>query len=58
VCNPAVCPRCGKTTWKGCGMHVNRVLSAVPEAERCGCAAAPARPAHWYPRQPLGSVRR
>jgi hypothetical protein len=58
VCNSAVCQRCGKATWKGCGMHVERVLAAVPEAERCGCAVVPVRPAHWYPRQPFGTARR
>lgn len=58
MCNTAECQRCGRTTWKGCGMHVERVLAAVPDEQRCSCAVVPARPAQWYPRQPLGSVRR
>jgi hypothetical protein len=24
-----------KTTWAGCGMHVDQVLAGVPEQDRC-----------------------
>lgn len=38
MCRPATCRHCRKTTWAGCGMHVDRVLARVPAAERCACA--------------------
>lgn len=43
MCSPARCPRCGKTTWTGCGAHVDAVLANVQPAQRCECAdrAAP-----------------
>nr|WP_300149721.1 hypothetical protein [Propionicimonas sp.] len=57
MCNPAVCTHCGRTTWRGCGMHVEEVLALVPEEQRCGCAHAPVRPALWYPRSPYGTAQ-
>jgi hypothetical protein len=57
MCGPAVCDHCGRTTWRGCGMHVDQVLAAVPASERCACAHTPVRPAHWYPRTPFGTAR-
>lgn len=38
MCQPATCQTCGKTTWAGCGQHVDQVLRAVPVDERCTCA--------------------
>lgn len=35
MCRPATCKTCGKTTWAGCGMHVDQVMSGVPKADRC-----------------------
>ncbi|QLQ16927.1 MAG: hypothetical protein HZY73_16140 [Micropruina sp.] len=57
MCSPAACPRCGKTTWRGCGMHVDQVMARVPAGQRCCCAQQPARPAAWYPRQPYPTSR-
>jgi hypothetical protein len=37
MCSPAVCGRCRKVTWSGCGMHAEEVLASVPEAKRCTC---------------------
>ena len=37
MCFPVVCPVCKKTTWDGCGMHVDEVMSSVPEDRRCTC---------------------
>lgn len=37
MCYPATCPQCKKTTYAGCGMHVDQVLSSVPEDRRCDC---------------------
>lgn len=44
MCRPAVCRTCGKTTWKGCGMHVDQVLAAVPRDQRCPGHAEERRP--------------
>lgn len=35
MCSPATCRVCGKTTWAGCGRHVDRVMRDVPAARRC-----------------------
>lgn len=37
MCSPATCRKCSKTTWSGCGMHVEQVLRSVPESQRCEC---------------------
>ena len=37
MCSPARCSRCGKTTWTGCGQHVDQVMKRVPAAQRCSC---------------------
>jgi hypothetical protein len=36
MCSAAKCRVCGKTTWKGCGMHVEAVKATVPSAQWCG----------------------
>jgi hypothetical protein len=42
MCRAVMCKKCGKTTWAGCGMHVDQVLAGVPRADRCeGHAAEP-----------------
>lgn len=38
MCYPVTCPRCQKTTWDGCGQHVDEVMSNVPPENRCTCA--------------------
>lgn len=35
MCRPVACRRCGKTTWAGCGQHVDQVMRGVPRDERC-----------------------
>lgn len=49
MCYPVQCPKCGKTTWAGCGLHKDMVMSKIPPENRCTCprdnephAAAPA----------------
>lgn len=37
MCREARCRSCGKTTWAGCGNHVDAVMSRVPKQERCSC---------------------
>ena len=44
MCSPAPCFSCGKTTWAGCGMHVDQVMVHVPADARCSCAEEPAQP--------------
>lgn len=51
MCRRATCRVCGKTTWAGCGQHVNQVMAGVPSGDRChghsrteqDTAAGPAR---------------
>ncbi len=35
MCRPATCKTCGKTTWAGCGQHVDQVMAGVAHADRC-----------------------
>ena len=37
MCSPAVCPRCHKVTYTGCGQHVDQVMASVPVDRRCTC---------------------
>ncbi|NUP51972.1 MAG: hypothetical protein HOW97_32325 [Catenulispora sp.] len=38
MCQRVTCKNCGKATYRGCGMHVEQVLSGVSKSERCDCA--------------------
>jgi hypothetical protein len=35
MCYAVTCKKCGKTTWSGCGQHVDQVMRGVPRAQRC-----------------------
>lgn len=35
MCRAATCRTCGKTTWAGCGQHVEQVMRGVPASDRC-----------------------
>lgn len=35
MCSAVKCQTCGKTTWKGCGEHIDSVKREVPAAEWC-----------------------
>ncbi|HET9650511.1 MAG TPA: hypothetical protein VFP34_20080 [Microlunatus sp.] len=37
MCRPVTCKSCGKTTWAGCGQHVDAVMRNVSASDRCGC---------------------
>ena len=37
MCSPAVCGRCKKITWSGCGAHADQVMAGVPAEKRCTC---------------------
>jgi hypothetical protein len=35
MCHAVQCRICGKTTWSGCGLHVNAVKQTVPPEHWC-----------------------
>lgn len=35
MCRPITCRVCAKTTWAGCGMHIQAVRQTVPAAQWC-----------------------
>lgn len=35
MCRAVTCRKCGKTTWAGCGQHVDQVMRGVPQSQRC-----------------------
>jgi hypothetical protein len=35
MCRAVTCKTCGKTTWAGCGRHVDEVLAVIPQSDRC-----------------------
>jgi hypothetical protein len=35
MCRAVACKNCGKTTWAGCGQHVDQVMRGVPVSDRC-----------------------
>lgn len=44
MCRPVECNTCGKTTWAGCGEHVDSVMRSVPPAKRCAGHDEPVKP--------------
>jgi hypothetical protein len=37
MCSPIACRQCGKTTWSGCGQHVDLVKARVAPDQWCTC---------------------
>lgn len=35
MCRPVTCKKCGKTTWAGCGQHIDQVRRQVPPGQWC-----------------------
>ncbi len=35
MCSPVKCRVCGKTTWAGCGRHIDTVRAATPPGRWC-----------------------
>ena len=35
MCRPVNCKVCGRTTWAGCGQHVDQVMAGVAPSDRC-----------------------
>ena len=51
MCRPVPCKTCGKTTWAGCGQHIDDVKAGVPAEQWCGGHdAADAKPAGFLGR--------
>lgn len=48
MCQQAVCGKCGKPTYRGCGMHIEQVLADVPKSQRCNCGSSAGRPARGF----------
>ena len=45
MCRPVTCKQCGKTTWAGCGQHIDSVKAGVPAGQWCaGHDAADTKP--------------
>ena len=44
MCYPVTCPKCQKTTWGGCGAHVDQVMAMVPNNQQCTCQASAPQP--------------
>jgi hypothetical protein len=49
MCRRIDCPKCGRPTFAGCGMHVEQVLGNVPPAQRCRCREEPRKKAAEIP---------
>ena len=45
MCRAVRCKTCGRTTWAGCGQHVQQVMAHVPHDERCPGHPKAMRPA-------------
>ena len=52
MCRAVKCRSCGKTTWAGCGNHVQDVMRHIPKSERCTCdrTAATGNGGGWFAR--------
>lgn len=44
MCYAVTCKQCGKTTWAGCGQHVDGVKRGVPADQWCGGTSRPVNP--------------
>jgi hypothetical protein len=38
MCRQVKCRNCSKTTWAGCGQHVDQVMAGVAASQRCSCS--------------------
>ena len=51
MCRPTGCKTCGKTTWAGCGQHVDQVKAVVPADQWCdGHPKEPRGGGGWFRR--------
>lgn len=56
MCRPVRCSICGKTTWAGCGAHVDQVKAGVPASEWCDNAHTPDEVAAARQRDPFAGL--
>jgi hypothetical protein len=49
MCRAVRCKVCAKTTWAGCGEHVDQVMARVPSGDRCPGHEKPSS-VHWWQR--------
>lgn len=50
MCVPTPCATCGKTTWSGCGAHIDQVRATVPTDRWCAGHADAAPAKRWWKR--------
>ncbi|MCI5825222.1 MAG: hypothetical protein MR006_00960 [Arcanobacterium sp.] len=55
MCHAVKCNKCGKTTWEGCGRHIDRVKASVPAEQWCTCSRGNQQSATPKPAQSLFS---
>ena len=48
MCRAVACKTCGKTTWTGCGQHVQQVMRGVSSNQRCPGHDAEIRPRRGF----------
>ena len=48
MCRPTTCEVCGKTTWKGCGKHIDSVKKQVPADQWCDKDHSDEEYAAWH----------
>jgi hypothetical protein len=41
MCYKVECNKCGKFTWKGCGLHVKSVYDGIEKGKHCACKEWP-----------------
>ena len=54
MCRAVKCNQCGKTTWAGCGAHVDQVLGHLPKDQVCTCRDKKERSAAEKPEKKSG----
>jgi hypothetical protein len=50
MCRAVACKTCGKTTWAGCGRHIDQVMAGVRADDRCPGHPREERPSGWLGR--------
>lgn len=55
MCRPVTCTVCGKTTWAGCGQHIDQVKAVVPADQWCDGQHTPDELAAARPQGGLGN---
>ena len=50
MCRAVRCKTCGKTTWAGCGQHVDQVMRGVPTSQQCAGHAGEPRTGGFFKR--------